>query len=84
MAERFVDYRIDVSWDEETEQIVVDAPALGIADCAPNVNEALECFREMAKFHIECLLDEGEQLPESDEGEGVYIRVLLPVRSGQG
>jgi predicted RNase H-like HicB family nuclease len=82
MLDRFVDYKIDVFWDEETKQVVVDAPALGIADCAPDVNEALEYFREMATFHVECLLDEGEQLPESDEGEGVYIRVPLPVRAG--
>ena len=83
MAGDFAEYRVCLSWDEETGLVVADIPALGIADDGPDATTALESVREMALFHIECLLDEGEQLPEPDEGEGVYIRVQVPVRATQ-
>ena len=82
MSTDFVQYKVCFTWDEETSQMVADIPTLDIGDCGPDTNTALNYSREMAAFHIECLLDEGEQLPESDEGEGVYIRVPIPVRAG--
>ena len=75
MAGVFAEYRVCLFRDEETDLIVADVPTLGIADDGPDAPAAFESVREMALFHIECLLDEGEQLPGSDEGEGVYIRV---------
>lgn len=82
MNAEYVQYKVCFIWDEETSQVVADIPTLGIADYGPDVNTALNYLREMAAFHVECLLDEGERLPESDEGEGVYIRTPLPVRAG--
>ncbi|MDE2838014.1 MAG: hypothetical protein OXL97_10990 [Chloroflexota bacterium] len=82
MNAAYVQYKVSLTWDEETNQMDAAIPTLGIGDCGPDTNTALDYLREMAAFHIECLLDEGERLPESDEGEGVYIRVPLPVRAG--
>ena len=83
MPAGFIDYRVVVSHDEETGQTVAEIPALGIADDGSDANTALDNLCQMATFHLECLLDEGEQVPESDEGEGVYIRVQVPVRAAQ-
>lgn len=82
MNAEYVQYKVCLSWDEETSQMDAAIPTLGIGDCGPDTNAALDSLREMVSFHVECLLDEGEQLPESDEGVGVYIRVPLPVRAG--
>ncbi len=83
MDAEHVQYKVCLTWDEETGLMVADIPALGIADDGPDTPTALDSVREMALFHMECLLDEREQLPESDEGEGVYIRVQVPVRADQ-
>ena len=83
MAGEYVQYKVCLTWNEETNQMDAAVPTLGIGDCGPDTNAALDSLREMVSFHVACLLDEGERLPESDEGEGVYIRVPLPVRAGQ-
>lgn len=80
MAGEYVQYKVCLTWDEETSQTDASVPTLGIGDYGPDTNAALNSLRQMVSFHVECLLDEGEQLPEPDEGEGVYIRVRLPVR----
>ena len=80
MAERFVDYKVCLSWDAETELVVADLPALGIADDGPDAPAALDSVREMAAFHIEGLIEKGQRVPEEpDRGEGVFIRTQVPV-----
>ena len=55
MAGDFADYRVLLSWDEETELIVADIPTWGIADDGPDAPTALDSVCEMALFHIEGL-----------------------------
>ena len=82
MNQGFVEYKVCLSWDEETSQMVAAIPALGISDYGPDTNAALDNLRQMASFHLECLLEEGEQVPgESDEDAGLFIRVQLPSRA---
>ena len=83
MNAEYVQYKVCLTWDDEASQMDAAVPTLGIGDYGPDTNAALDSLREMVSFHVECLLDEGERVPESDEGEGVYIRVQVPVRAAQ-
>lgn len=38
-------------------------PTLGISDYGPTIEEALQNTKECIKFHIECLIEEGEKIP---------------------
>lgn len=82
MAGDFAEYRVCLSWDAETELMVADVPALGIADDGPDATSALDSVREMALFHIEGLIEEGKEVPvEARPEEGIFIRIRLPARA---
>ena len=82
MPASFIDYRFIVSHDAETGLVVAEIPALGIADDGSDANAALDNLGQMASFHLECLLGEGEQLPEEpDKDAGYFIRVRVPSRA---
>lgn len=82
MSPERLDYKVRLQWDAETNQVVADIPALGISDYVPDAALAFESLREMAAFHLECLLEEGTPAPvETDESEGVFIRVRRPSRA---
>ena len=82
MPAGFIDYRVVVSHDEETGLTIADIPTLGIADDGLDANTALDNLCQMAAFHIECLVDEGKQIPrEPDRESRIFIRVRLPSRS---
>ena len=69
MNQGFVEYKVCLSWDSETSQMVAAIPALGISDYGPDTNAALDSVREMALFHIEGLIEEGKEVPmEAHEG----------------
>ena len=63
MPAGFIDYRFTVLHDAETGQMVAAIPALGISDYGPDSASMLDRLRDMAAFHLECLLDEGSGYP---------------------
>ena len=72
-------YRVLLTKDPETGQVVAEIPTLKIADFGADVPEALDQLRAMLAFHIECLREEGKAIPaEEGEDEGLYLRVKLP------
>lgn len=72
-------YRVLVTKDPQTGQVVAEIPTLQIADFGADVPEALDQLRAMLTFHLECLREEGKPIPaEEGEDEGLYIRVKLP------
>ena len=82
MRAECADYKVRLHWDAATEQMVAEIPALGIGDYGANAAAALESLREMTAFHLECLEEEGRTAPqETDESEGVFIRVRRPSRA---
>ncbi len=75
---KFLDYHVAITRDEKTERVVVNIPALGIADYGPDLPGALNSLDEMLKFHLECLRKEGKRIPkERRTKEGLYLRVKL-------
>jgi predicted RNase H-like HicB family nuclease len=78
----FLEFRVSVSRDEETGQVVGEIPALGIADYGKDLPEALTHLEAMLRFHLECLGKEGKPIPkERDVSEGFYLRVKPPAHA---
>lgn len=78
MATEYLQYKVEVSWNEETQRAVARIPTLAISDEGPDGIVAIESLRSTLAFHLQRLLDEGKPLPESDEGSGAFLRVLRP------
>ncbi|MBI3077828.1 MAG: type II toxin-antitoxin system HicB family antitoxin [Deltaproteobacteria bacterium] len=82
METRFVQYRVCITRDAETGQIVAEIPVLGIADYGNDLPEALTRLEEMVRFHLECLQEEGKAIPEEQVAEeGFYVHVKLPAHA---
>lgn len=81
---KFFEYRVSVSRDAETGHVIVEIPALGIADHGKDMPEALSRLEEMLRFHLECLHGEGKPIPEEQPiEEGFYLRVKLAAHAAQ-
>ena len=79
---RFLDFRVSVSRDRGTGQVVAEIPALGIADYGKDLPAALDHLEEMLRFHLDCLRKEGKSIPkERQTKEGLYLRVKLPAHA---
>lgn len=78
----YLEYKVRMSKDRETGLIVAEAPTLGIADDGKDERQALSNLQKMVVFHLECLMEEGQNFPvEKRRGEGYYLRVKQPVHA---
>jgi predicted RNase H-like HicB family nuclease len=78
----FLEYRVSISRDDETGQIVGEIPALGIADYGKDLPEALTHLEQMLRFQLESLQQEGKPIPKDRTlGEGLFLRVRLPAHA---
>lgn len=54
-------------------------PKLGIADDGYTVEEALKNIRSLIKFHLECLIEEGADIPQPDYQEAFITTTSVPL-----
>ena len=72
----FLEYRVLISRDPDTGQVVAEVPTLGVADYGADLPDALKQLEEMLRFHLECLQEEGKSIPrEQKTDEGFYFRL---------
>jgi len=67
---KVLNYRVIIEkehYDDGTPVYSTYVPTLGIADYGPTIEGALENTKEGIKFHIECLIEEGEKVPLPDD-----------------
>lgn len=59
-------------------------PTLGLADYGDSIDEAIKNIELLIKFHIECLLEDGLEVPsENTEKELITSTRVSIVNSGQ-
>lgn len=66
---KVLNYRVIIEkehYDDGSPVYVAQVPTLGIADDGLTIDEALKNIKEMIKFHVECLIEEGESVPIPD------------------
>jgi len=71
-----LNYRVIIEreyYDDGTPIYVAQVPTLGIADDGLTIEEALRNIKEMIKFHVECLIEEGESVPVPDKTDDIII-----------
>lgn len=59
-------------------------PILGIAADGDSVEETLENIKETIRFHIECLVAEGEEVPTEERGEPFITTASVPYPAKTG
>lgn len=86
MQTQVLSYRIIIEPEKQGKKIVYNAycPTLGIADYGPTIDEAVKNIRSLIKFHIECLLEDRQEVPEENtEQELVTSTKVLIKGSGE-
>lgn len=81
-----LDYRVIVKPDYRTGSnescYVATCPTLGIADDGDTVEEALDNIRSTITFHLECLQEEGKEIPVDKPQEelvtSTQVEIALP------
>ena len=66
---KVLNYRIIIEkehYEDGSPVYVAQVPTLGIADDGLTIESALKNIKEMIKFHVECLIEEGESVPTPD------------------
>lgn len=48
-------------------------PSLGISDYGDTVEETLNRTEELIRFHLECLIEEGERIPLPDDPANILV-----------
>ena len=81
-AQKYLEYQIKFSKDKATGLIAAEVPSLEIANDGKDKSEALKNIKDMISFHVECLIEEGQNIPqEKSKGEGIYLRIKWPERA---
>lgn len=78
-----LDYRVIIKPDKRTGSnkscYVASCPTLGIADDGNTVEEAFKNIRSLIAFHLECLRDEGKEVPVDNPHEELVANTQIQV-----
>src|SRR3989344_8574360 len=68
MQKKILNYRIIIEPEKMGKKTVYNAycPTLGLADYADSIDQAIKNIESLMKFHIECLLKDGLEVPEEN------------------
>jgi predicted RNase H-like HicB family nuclease len=81
-----LDFRVIIKPDQRTGSnkpcYVAHCPTLGIADDGDTVEEALKNIRDTIIFHLQCLQEEGKEVPVDHPHEelvtNTQVQIALP------
>lgn len=84
MKTKVLDYTVIVEPDTETG---TDKPGytaychtLGLADDGNTIEEAIENLQAMIQFHLECLAQEGEEIPIESSQPSMLTKIRIPLK----
>lgn len=83
MEKTIFNYRVIIEPEKMGKKTVYNAycPTLGLADYGDSIDEAIKNIESLIKFHIECLLQDGLEVPsENTEKE---LNLFLQEQCGQ-
>ncbi|EKD22731.1 MAG: hypothetical protein ACD_83C00291G0005 [uncultured bacterium] len=75
-ATKNLTYRVVVEkekYKDGSTVYVSQVPTLGISDYGPTIEEALDNTQKLIKFHIESLIEEGEEVPGPDDANNIIV-----------
>lgn len=84
MKQQILNYTVIIKPDRRTGTnepcYSVSCPTLGLADDGNTIEEALRNMKAMIKFDIECLTEEGEEVPLPDHPESMISMASVSIQ----
>ncbi len=82
MEKQILNYRIIIEPEKMGKKIVYNAycPTLGVADYGNSAEEAIKNIKSLIKFHIKCLLGEGQEVPRENLDEEILISTKVSIQ----
>lgn len=83
MNKQILNYRIIIEPEKQGKKVVSNAycPTLGLADYGDSIDEAFKNIQSLIKFHIECLLEDGLEVPSENTEEEVITSTKVSIQS---
>ena len=81
MQAKILSYRIIIEPEKQGKKIVYNAyaPSLGLADYGDSIDEAIKNIKSLIKFHVECLLEEGLEIPQENTTEEIITSTKVSI-----
>ncbi|MBI3289843.1 type II toxin-antitoxin system HicB family antitoxin [Candidatus Microgenomates bacterium] len=81
MQKQVLNYRIIIEPEKMGRKTAYNAycPTLGLADYGYSVDETIKNIKSLIKFHIECLIEDNQEVPTENTEEEIITstRVLI-------
>lgn len=81
MQKQVLNYRIIIEPEKVGKKIAYNAycETLGLADYGYSVDEAIKNIKSLIKFHIECLLEDGVEVPTENTEEELIMSTRVSI-----
>lgn len=81
MQKQVLNYRIIIEPEKMGKKVVYNAycNTLGLADYADSVEEVIKNIKSLMKFHIECLLEDGVEVPAENTEEELITSTRVSI-----
>lgn len=81
MQKKVLNYRIIIEPEKMDRKVVYNAvcPTLGVFDYGDSIDEVLESIKDGIELAIECLRDEGQEVPVDNIEEGAVLTAKVNV-----
>lgn len=83
MKKQILDYTVIISPDTRTgtneKCFSAYCPTLSLTDEGDTIEEALNSIKELIKFHIRCLITEGQDVPAPDHRESFFGMATIQI-----
>lgn len=81
MEKKVLNYRIIIEPEKVGKKVAYNAycPALGLADYGYSVDETIKNIRSLIKFHIECLIEDGQEVPTENTNEEIITSTKVSI-----
>ena len=81
MQKQVLNYRIIIEPEKMGKKVVYNAycDTLGLADYGDSIDEAVKNIKSLIKFHIECLLEDGLEVPTENTEEELVASTKVSI-----
>lgn len=85
MQTQVLNYRIIIEPEKMGRKTAYNAycPTLGLADYGYSVDETIKNIKSLIKFHIECLIEDGQEVPTENTQEELITSTKVLIEGTQ-
>lgn len=85
METKILNYRIIIEPEKKGKKTVYNAycPTLGLADYGYSIDESIKNINSLIKFHLECLLEDGLEIPSENTAKELITSTQISIKSSK-